>query len=232
MNRSLPSVATVIGTIAGVTLKRVMRGALLWVTVGLALLPALYGVLASKTESNLDNAAQAAFSMELLLLAVAAAMIVAWPVGEEIDDRSATYLWSRPFPRWTILAGKLAALTPVVVAMFVLGWTAVIAATTKTFTVAPYASLVAGAVAASLAAAGMAMVLPKHPFAIALLVLGVLDQPIGAMPSSIHFIAISHHVRVLAGYSSGDTSSSIIGLVVLAAAWTWVALWRIHKTQL
>jgi ABC-type transport system involved in multi-copper enzyme maturation permease subunit len=173
-----------------------------------------------------------AFGMETLLMGIVAPLIVGWPIGDEIEDKTATYLWARPIARWTVLIGKLAALAPIVFAVFMLGWLAVAAVTGVAPSGQQIGALALGAFAASCAAAGLALLLPKHPLILSLIVLAVIDQTLGAMPASIRTVTISQNTRVLGGISDGDPTSAAITLLVITALWLYLGLWRIKKTQL
>lgn len=230
--KSLPTPATAVTTIAAVTLKRVMRGAMLWITVVAAVLPAIYAFAMSKTGVTPEENLAGAIRIEMALLGIVVSLLIAWPVGEEVDDRSATYLWSRPFPRWAILIGKLLALTPVAIVIFEIGWLITVLSIGGTITPAAILGLAAGVVVASLFAAAIALVLPRHSLALSIVVLGLLDQGIGNFPAAIHNLAYSYHTRVLAGYQDDSAVGSAIWLLAFAALWLWLGLRRIHKTQL
>jgi len=119
-DRAAPPTSAMIATLVGVTLKRLTRGKALWIAAGLAALPVVFAVV-------LQGAGRSAspselFAPTMLLFAVLPALLVGASVGEEIEDRTSTYLWSRPIARWAVLAGKLCALTPIVIALIVGGW--------------------------------------------------------------------------------------------------------------
>src|SRR5207237_965006 len=58
----------------------------------------------------------------MMILAILPPLFVSSSIGEEIEDRTTTYLWSRPLARWTVVGGKLLALVPVVLALALGGW--------------------------------------------------------------------------------------------------------------
>ena len=51
----------------------------------------------------LRDAAVAIAMVELVVMALLSSVFVASSIGEEIEERTITYLWSRPLPRWTLL---------------------------------------------------------------------------------------------------------------------------------
>ena len=228
MSMDIPSSATAVGAIARVSFRRALR-AMLLVSVLCAFLPALFALLSRQSHNLVSDG----FTMETLLLGIVAPLIVGWPIGDEIDDRTATYLWSRPLARWTILAGKLTALVPIVFAVFAVGWLAFGgAAGGAPFEPLGFVALVLGSIVCSSAAAGLALLLPKHPLILSLIVLAVVDQTLGAMPASIRQITISHQAQVLAGVADGDALGAAIALVVISAFWLWLGLWRVRRIQL
>ena len=109
--RSVPSGLATTRTMASLTLRRLTRGRALGVSLVIAALPVAYA--AAMRAVGQTGIGQELFAFEVLVLAVLAPMLVGSSIGEEIEDRTTTYLWSRPVPRWAILAGKLAALAPV-----------------------------------------------------------------------------------------------------------------------
>src|SRR5258706_12391348 len=100
MTARVPTAAGAIGTIARLTLVRLTRGKLLWVSLVIAFLPTLLAAAVPDKRSLVGLL----FGIELFTIAVIPTLFVAPSIGEEIEDRTATYLWSRPLARWTILA--------------------------------------------------------------------------------------------------------------------------------
>ena len=85
--------------IARVTLKRVMRGKGLWIALACCLLPELYGAAARSFEPMVRW--HNTVALWSLLLSVIPPILLAGTIGEEIEDRTMAYLWSRPLPRWS-----------------------------------------------------------------------------------------------------------------------------------
>ena len=113
--RAVPSTSQAVWTLAAVTLKRLGRGKALWIGGLLAALPVLSASVlhARRFAASPDDL----FKPTTLLLVLLPAMFIGASLGEEIEDRSSTYLWSRPIARGAVLAGKLCALTPIVIAL-------------------------------------------------------------------------------------------------------------------
>src|SRR5215216_4392853 len=104
------SSASTMFVIAQLTLKRLLRGRAVWVSVPIAGLPILLAVAMATQKTS--TVVYDVLVFQMLLLAVLPPMFVASSIGDDIEDRTATYLWSRPVPRWSVLAGKLVALAP------------------------------------------------------------------------------------------------------------------------
>ncbi|HEX7842918.1 MAG TPA: hypothetical protein VF469_35840, partial [Kofleriaceae bacterium] len=220
-----------IRTLGGVALKRLGRGKVLWIGALFAALPVVYAraVKGYQTASSPDNL----FSLSLLLLAVLPAMFVGSSVGEDIEDRTSTYLWSRPIARWTVLAGKLVALTPIVIALCVGGWVAGIeVATGSAPPLTASLGLAAGCVASSLVVTGIAVVVPRHGMA---LTVGYMlaDLFVGAMPFSVQQLSITRQTSALAGFASDapGIAASVIWMLVVAGIWTAIGLLRIRRLE-
>lgn len=220
-----------IWTLAGVTLKRLTRGKALWIGVGFAALPLIYAVLAHSGRFRFEASTQLGISA--LLLAVLPAMFVGASVGEEIEDRTSTYLWSRPIERWAVLAGKLVALAPIVVALIVVGWIVeVVLATGASPPAASIVALATGAIACSLAVAGIAVVVPRHGTAMTIAYM-LIDLFVGEIPFSLQQLSITNHVRTIAGLSSEPQAyaAPLIAMAAIAGAWAAIGLWRIRRLE-
>jgi hypothetical protein len=230
-DHGVPSTLSTVWTLAGVTLKRLGRGKALWIAVLFAALPVVYASLVRNR--HLSDSAKDLFTVSTLLLAIVPAMFVSSSIGEEIEDRTSTYLWSRPIARWAVLVGKLCALTPIVIALVVGGWYVAVQVERAS---APLATscvaLAAGGVAASLIAAGIATVLPKHGMSLTIGYM-LVDVFIGAMPFSLRELSITHQTAVLAqlGSEPPATSSALIAMAVVAGVWSVVAFARIRLLE-
>jgi hypothetical protein len=228
-DRAVPPTWAMIRTLVGVTLKRLTRGKALWIAAGLAALPVVFAIV-------LQAAGRPASPSELLaptmlLFAVLPALLVGASVGEEIEDRTSTYLWSRPIARWAVLAGKLLALTPIVAALIVGGWAIASAFATRAPSIASCAGLAAGAVACSLVVAGIAVVVPRHGMALTIAYL-LVDLFVGELPFSAQQLSITYQTRTLAGLGGAPAiAAPLIGLVVIAGVWTAIGLRRIRRIE-
>jgi len=228
-DRTVPPTSAMIRTLVGVTLKRLTRGKALWIAAALAALPVVFAtVLAARDRSASPSEL---FAPTMLLFAVLPALLVGASVGEEIEDRTSTYLWSRPIARWAVLAGKLLALTPIVAALIVGGWAIAGALAAGAPPVAAILGVAAGAVATSLVVAGIAVVVPRHGMALTIAYM-LVDLFIGELPFSVQQITVSYHTRVLAGLQGPSAiAAPLIGLTVIAGVWTAIGLRRIRRIE-
>lgn len=235
-------------TIARWSRVRLMRGKLLWIAALLAGLPPLLAFLAgldAESDALYDHVHRFDESTELLLRFVAQlgpALLLANGLGEELELRTYTYLWSRPMRREALLFGKLAGALPIL-----LGVTLLSTALAYVVALGGYAgggldrlAQVAGAavatcVAGSCFAIGIGALVPKHPFVLALGVLA--GAQVLAIVPNVSKLSISFHARALAGLPPDEgltesTSAGASGLVVLTAIWLIVAFWRARRAEL
>jgi ABC-2 type transport system permease protein len=223
----IPSALTVLTTIVRVTLLRLVRGRALSVSVLIAALPIALCV-AMPGRRLVDGPAGA---IQLLVLALLPPMFVASSLGEEIEDRTTTYLWSRPIPRWTIVVGKLLALVPISIVLVVGGFIAA----TMVGTGSPpdgieIAGMTFGVIAIGSLAGGVATLVPKHGMALSIVYLVIFDLTLAAVPASIHNISITRQVGQLVSHTGG-AAQPIITLAVISTVWIVLALWRIRRLE-
>jgi ABC-2 type transport system permease protein len=171
------------------------------------------------------------FEVEQLLLVVLPAIVVAAAITADLDDRSITYLWSRPIPRWTLVAGKLVVLTPYVVALVVIGWIVATAVGAGTLASASTTlALAAGACASAFVAAGIATVAPRYGMALAIIYM-LVDSVVGQIPAGIAVLSVTHDVAQLAGVGHGSPLVAASSLVAISAAWSIYGLRKIRLLE-
>jgi len=219
--------------IAQLTLVRLFRGRAVWVSGIIAALPIVFAA-AVRAQGQRSNVQVDVLVFQTLLLAVLPAMFVASSIGEDIEDRTTTYLWSRPVPRWSVLAGKLVALAPLSALLIVGSWIASVYAGVHAMPSGlSILALAAGAIAVCLVAAGIASLVPKHgmPLTIAYM---LFDIPVGVMPVSLAELSVTHQLRALAQVVpeiKDAPGGGAIGLAVLGTIWLGIALWRIRRLE-
>jgi ABC-2 type transport system permease protein len=223
----VPSATTALATMARLTFVRLSRGKLMWISMAIGLLPILYAAAGFDAKDPVGGV----FVIEMVVLSVMAPLFVAPSIGEEIEDRTATYLWSRPLPRWTILAGKLLALAPVAMAITVVSWIGAIAI--KTHELPPVATIVGlagGALAISAISAAIAVLVPKQGMALAIIYM-IVDGIVGLFPGSIRLISVTQAATAVGGINDTSATTGAIAMVVIAAVWFAVAFRRIGRLE-
>jgi ABC-2 type transport system permease protein len=230
-----------ISTIARLTLKRLMRGQAVWVALAISILPVIVALVLRQAVH--DPMERLTFTLdlyvvEMFVLAVVPALFVSSSIGEEIEDKTITYLWSRPLPRWHVIAGKLVALAPIAMAVTLVGWLLAIQVASDRLAPAwTIVGLAAAALAISMVAAGIATLAPKHGMALTIIYMLLFDVPIGEIPASLQVLSVTHQARLLAGISTHGVHDSVnrvapaITMAVLAGIWLALGLWKIRRTE-
>ncbi len=229
--REVATTLSTLRTLASVTLRRLVRGKALWIGALFVLAPSGYAAIIRAY--RVTRPADDLFKISLLLLALLPAMFVGASIGEEIEDRTSTYLWSRPIARWAVLAGKLCVLAPVVIALLVGGWIVGIVIWTQAApSLISCLALAAGCLATSLIAAGIATVVPKHGMSLTIGYV-LVDAFIGAMPFSLNALSITHQTGVLANLADPPLviAAPLIAMAVVSGVWGVVGFLRIRRIE-
>ena len=218
--------------VARLTLTRLFRGRAVWISIIIAALPmAFAAAINSRTNGKI---ADDILAFQMLQLAIVPAMFVASSIGEDIEDRTMTYLWSRPVPRWSVLAGKLLALAPLSALLVDASWiSACFVGTHEPPSAISIAGVAAGTMVTCFACAGIASLVPKHGMPLAISYMLFFDLPVGVMPISLAKLSITHEMRALIPGMNPDTGpeAGAIGLLVLALLWLALALWRVRRLE-
>jgi ABC-2 type transport system permease protein len=219
-----------INAMAALTWRRTLRSRTLRISAVLALLPAIAGFAMRSTSLPDDQLWMNLLRTELVLLAVLCPLYAAASLGDEIESGTMTYLWSRPLPRWTIAAGKLVALTPIVALMLV-GSAVAGMAVARGMMPPPTGllALVLGAITISIAATGIAMLVPRHSMVVPIAFILFIDLPIGELPLALYRLSMTHHLRII-GEGAG-TGAAYGWLLGLTAFWAALGLWRLRKFE-
>jgi ABC-type transport system involved in multi-copper enzyme maturation permease subunit len=223
--------------IAQVAFKRMLRGKALWVVIALAALPFLS--TAALEDANVREDWGGVIAFWGYLLAILPPVLLASAIGEEIEERTMTYLWSRPLPRWSIVGGKILAIVPVL-------WIVLAAALAvpfyarfpdatehTTIFVRTMAAVVLGTVGVVAVTAGLATLVPRHGTVVSLAYLVFVDRTLAFFDASISKLSVTYHAIRLTGMW-GDAQplvQSIGWLLGLSAAWMAVAAWRIRRLE-
>jgi hypothetical protein len=211
-------------TLVGVTWRRLLRGRAVWVALLIALLPVIM--------ASIVRDPGPVTVVQTLVMGLLPPVFVASAIGEEIEDRTSTYLWSRPLARWTLLVGKVLALAPIATALIVGGW--LLAG--NVLGVAPSSrstlAFAAGTLAVSAMSAGLGTLVPRHGMALSVVYFVVVDLPVGAIPASVQSLSITRHVRLLSGLDDPSAiTEPAVTMAVLAVVWLGIGLWRLRRLE-
>jgi ABC-type transport system involved in multi-copper enzyme maturation permease subunit len=221
-SNNVPTATAALLTLFGVTWRRFVRSRMVWVAAVIALFPVGLGGASRSSDPVIASAT--------LVMCILCPALVAGAVAEEIEDRTSTYLWSRPLPRWTLLVGKLLALAPIATAvvlasLFVASQAAGGAAPASRMTLA----FAAGSLAMSAMSAGLGTLLPRHGMALSIAYFILIDLPVGAIPASVRSISITRQVRLI--YEPGPLAEPLITMAVLSALLLALGLWRLRRLE-
>jgi ABC-type transport system involved in multi-copper enzyme maturation permease subunit len=226
----VPSAATAMLALARLTLKRATRGKLIWISLGIAMLPMLFA--ATLSIGHHSNVLEPAFGKELFVVAILPPLFCAPAIAEELEDRTASYLWSRPIPRWVLLAGKLLALAPFAMLCVVGSW--LLTAYVGLQHAPPADTILAvatGAFGVGVTASGIASLAPKRGMALAIIYILIIDLPVGQIPASLAWLSVTHAATTIAGFETAPASEGVLALSVLCAIWLSVSFWRLSRIE-
>jgi ABC-type transport system involved in multi-copper enzyme maturation permease subunit len=221
-----------IGIYRRMTWLRLKRGWLKWAAVGVLALPVVVtGALAASGKWGLDLFNNMLELYLRFLVLFVPALATSQVVSEEIDSRTFTFLFVRPAPRWALPLGKyLATMVPLVL-LFALSLT-------LTFVIAllvppagpaelvqnlPVLFRALAAVSLGVLAFGAICALlgtwfTRHPFVAVIAYLLIVEVLIASLSLIINLLAVSWHLRNLAGVAT-VTSSDFVFAEVHVAPW-------------
>lgn len=215
---------------------RMIRGRTIWVAWIFALMPVALTLVLSRGGHAVSW--DELFTPLLLLAGVVVPLFMASSMAEEIEDRTFTYLWSRPVPRWSVVVGKLMAAAPIATGILAV-------AVGLCFAFAggggggggslgrEIGAMAADVVATCGVAAGLAVLLPRQGLWATYAYLLVLDLPISGLPVSLHNLSIFYQTRVVAGSGGLDASawSGLAWLAGIGAVWLAIGLLRLTRAE-
>jgi hypothetical protein len=184
--------------------------------------------------ANRSLIADELFAFESLALSIVVPMLVGASLGDEIDDRTHTYLWSRPIPRWSIVVGKLLALVPLVIVLICASWFfAALIAWNRVPPIQTFVALALGAKVIALLASALATLAPKHGLALAICYMLFIDGPIGLMPAALRELSILQQMRTLSGLypEDGTFAKGLVAIALLGSVFAVSALLRIRRME-
>lgn len=229
--------------IAKLTFKRLFRSKTLIVSGIFCLLPIVFASSVTRS-SDAETVIQwrTVFGVWLVVLAIVPPLHLAPTVAEEVENKTFTYLWSRPFPRWSLIVGKLLALTPVLTAITgicmlvcynVVTGDAPADADLGSLRLRSLAALAAGVLAIGCVSVGIGSLIHKQALVSAVSYVFILDLPIGALPFALRNLAVTHQVRKIAAIdqSQDGLAAAVAWLLIISAIWMTVALWRVTRAE-
>lgn len=177
--------------------------------VGLAFLPALAAALVAALARR-ANGLEIATNMGWILLVQISVPLVALVaasavVAEEIEDRTITYLFTRPVPRATLLVGRLASTLVFLMALFAVATAVLLYAASRAphgdsigagIVIPLFQAVLAGVVVYS-AVFAMLGALSKHPMIVGLAYSFVIEGFLANLPGSNQKFTITYYLRNL-----------------------------------
>jgi hypothetical protein len=222
--------------LARLALVRALRGKALWVAAVLVVFPVIIAATRTSLGHPPDHIWRAVFTFALLALPIVPSILVAPSLADELDDKTCAYLWSRALPRWSIVAGKLLGLAPIamllMMASLAIAW-GVMGGPGKVpvdLAVRGIVALGAAALVASTIAAALALLVPRHGVAIAIVYL-LMDAALGALPLKLKAMTVFHSAHVIAGFEDTGLAGSLITLGVIGALTSVLAIRRITRME-
>jgi ABC-type transport system involved in multi-copper enzyme maturation permease subunit len=228
---------TAVLVMAKLTLMRTRRTGGVWWACGIAFLPVVMaGAVMNSSERGAESFREMFYVM-LGLLAIVPALLLGPAIADEKDDKTMTYLWSRPIARWTVLAGKMLTLVPVCAVLVALSVAATFQITWGDSARTDALAYAAGAMALGCLATGsisvaLGTLAPKHPMAFTVMYMTVLDVPLGLLPMKLQELSVTHQVTQLARIGDPDpVLPALAWLLGMTAAWLALASWRIRRLE-
>ena len=214
--------------------KRMVRGKTIWVAATFALLPILFVMSMDQGGKQVDW--HELFGPLMLLAGVLAPMFMASSLAEEIEDKTFTYLWSRPIPRWSVVVGKLLASIPIA-GGFLCGTVTACYAFSKggspDMLARALGACIAGATAMCMVSAGFAVLVPRAGMAVSYGYILLLDLGIGAMPFSLRNLSVTYQIQQVAGVGDEDRGAlvALVWLAGIGGFWLAIAFWRLLRAE-
>lgn len=226
---------------ARMTLLRLRRGRILWAAGLLLLSPLLYVVplaIAGHWGRGLfDEVNELCFRF---LIPFVPALLASPLLAEEIENKTFTFVFARPAPRSSLIAGKyvavIAPLVLVIVPTLLVSWLiAMVRFPSDMADGWPHllrveTAAVLGVCAFGALALTLGTVFSRHPFVAVVVYLGLIEAGLGSTPVVLNLLAVSWHLRNVADLSL--PASEFVSLqvpawasAILAAGVTPLLLW-------
>ncbi len=207
--------------IARLTWMRLVRGRAIWLVLVLLCLPIGAAWLVRAVGRDWSSVEWLAH-----VTLVSAAILLSGAVGEELENKTHTYLWARPISRDALILGKFVAIVPALLL-------ASLATTAAAYLIAgesgwqmlrTLASHALAGLAASAVSVAVGALFPKHPLVVAVGYLLAADSIMYFLPASLRQLSILTHADALAnGEAPGQAA---VALFLHTAFWLGLAIWR------
>ncbi len=226
-------------TLAQLGYTRLVRGKTLYVSGVLALAPILLAAVVSRKAFVAKDGWTAACEVLLrFVIPIAAAVHASGAVGEELDQKTFTYLWSRPIPRVSVILGRLLFVAPLLFALssvsLVVSYLVTEGGVTGDDLVRALGAAFASSLACTCFALGGGGLFPRQPLLFTLGVFLTVEQFLFAI-SGARYLSIVAHTRTLAGLEKSLESAvelkAIVGLLILSALWLSLGLFRVSSAE-
>lgn len=228
------------------------------ICIAIAFLPALIGLVGaavSRRTSAAELAVHLGFLQLQVILPVLALIAGSAAVSEEVEDRTITFLFTRPIPRPALLLGRLAAILVFLGVLLPASTWALVAACARTrvgdgvVDPAITESLLAGMLAGGAVYAALFATLGvfvRHPMIVGLAYAFAIEGFVANLPGGIQSLSIQFYLRSIVDALGPATWRQVEGFTTAEfetlprALWTlgWIAaaalglgLWRIAKRE-
>lgn len=234
-------------------LPRLLRSRRVLLVLLLALVPAALAGVVSQLSGRIAPGTLAVSGGWMLLVQVvvplASLILGSAAVAEEVEDRTLTYLYTRPMPRAALLLGRWCAIALVLLAILALGTGLFLWASTGARGKGPaidagvtwplLAAVIAGGLAYSALAAALGSFV-KNPIVVGLGYAFAVEGFLANLPGRNQLLTVQHHLRSViaangseawakvegfaeAGFEDGRTSAwviaGIVAFALLAGSW-------------
>ncbi len=241
------------------TLPRLLRSRRTWLVAFLAFAPAAFALIAarlsSKPSPGLMAVAVGWMFLAQVVVPLASLILASAAVAEEVEDRTLTYLFTRPMPRPALLLGRWAAITLVLVVLFAASTWAFVAAASTARGEGPaigegvagplLAGVLAGVCAYGALAASLGAFV-KHPIVVGLAYAFAVEGFLANLPGRNQLLTVQYHVRSLiaahgsplwskaegftaTGFEDGTTAILVLGGITVGAL--ALGSWRIARRE-
>lgn len=241
------------------TLPRFLRARRTWLVFVLAFVPAGFAWTAASLNAKLSPGLLAVTIGWLFLVQVvvplASLILASAAVAEEVEDRTLTYLFTRPMPRAALLLGRWLGIVTILSLVLALATWAFLAATSTArgsgaeldagITWPLLFAVLAGTWAYTALAASLGAFV-KHPIVVGLCYTFAVEGFLANLPGRNQLLTVQYHLRssiaahgsktwsqvegfAAIGFEDGRTAAIVLGAIVIGAL--AVGCWRITRRE-